>query len=145
MTDEQGRAPLTDRQRLVYEFIVAYQRKAGYPPTMREIGSHISVGSTNGVDDHLVALEKKGWIRRTSMRSRGIKIVAQPADDGGDPDMEARALRAEERADAAERRAADAERRAREANDRAAQLAAEVSRLQRLVAIRDAAGRRHEK
>lgn len=56
--------PLTSRQREIVRFIVAFRETNGYSPTMREIGVRLGIRSTNGVADHLRALERKGAIRR---------------------------------------------------------------------------------
>ena len=50
---------LTARQRQVFDFIESKIQEWGYPPTIREIGEHLGIKSTNGVADHLKALKKK--------------------------------------------------------------------------------------
>lgn len=67
--------PLTDRQASILNFIVEHIQDQGFPPTLREIGANFGIRSTKGVNDHLVALEKKGRIRRHSDLSRGIEVV----------------------------------------------------------------------
>lgn len=70
---------LTVRQSMVLDFIIDYISVFGYPPTLREIASHMKIRSTNGVVDHLHALERKGYIRRTvSSASRGIEVLRSP-------------------------------------------------------------------
>lgn len=69
---------LTQRQEAILRFIIESIRDAGYPPTIAEIGSEFGIASTNGVNDHLVALEKKGYIERSS-KARGIHITAKSA------------------------------------------------------------------
>ncbi len=69
---------LTDRQAAVLGFINEYRATKGYPPTLREIGSRFGIRSTNGVNDHLRALERKGAISREDMKSRGIKVLTRP-------------------------------------------------------------------
>ena len=64
---------LTDRQRLVLEFIVKSLNTRGYPPTIREIGEHMQIRSTNGVNDHLKALERKGYLVRDQSKSRALR------------------------------------------------------------------------
>ena len=44
----------------------------GYPPTLREIGAHMGIKSTNGVNDHLRALERKGYLRHREDGNRHI-------------------------------------------------------------------------
>lgn len=64
---------LTDRQKSVLQFIIDQIQDTGYPPTIREIGDHLGIKSTNGVNDHLKALEKKGYLKRESSKSRALK------------------------------------------------------------------------
>jgi repressor LexA len=64
---------LTDRQREILDFITASITERGYPPTLREIGEHFGIRSTNGVNDHLKALEKKGHLRREDLKSRAMR------------------------------------------------------------------------
>jgi repressor LexA len=71
--DEEPVSQLTDRQREVLDFISDSIRKRGYPPTLREIGSHFGIRSTNGVNDHLRALEKKGYLHREDLKSRALR------------------------------------------------------------------------
>jgi repressor LexA len=73
---------LTDRQSQVLEYIRASITDRGYPPTLREIGAHMGIRSTNGVNDHLRALERKGYLKREDMKSRALR----PCDMGGLPD-----------------------------------------------------------
>ncbi len=65
---------LTKRQREVLDFIITSIRDRGYPPTIAEIGKAFNISSLNGVNDHLVALSKKGYIERSS-KARGIRIT----------------------------------------------------------------------
>jgi repressor LexA len=73
-TDDK--APLTDRQRAVLEFISHSIEERGYPPTLREIGEHLGIRSTNGVNDHLKALEKKGYLEREDLKSRALRPIS---------------------------------------------------------------------
>ena len=66
---------LTDRQRSVLDFLRQFLRENGYPPTIREIAAHFDMRSPRGVQDHLKALERKGYIRRAKERSRGIEVL----------------------------------------------------------------------
>jgi repressor LexA len=66
---------LTKRQEQTLDFIRQSIVERGYPPTLREIGEHMGIRSTNGVNDHLRALERKGYLRREDMKSRALKLV----------------------------------------------------------------------
>ena len=72
---------LTRRQQQVLNFIRESITERGYPPTLREIGQHMGIRSTNGVNDHLRALERKGYLTREDMKSRALR----PKDMGDMP------------------------------------------------------------
>jgi len=63
---------LTDRQLEVLRFIAREIEERGYPPTIREIGEALEIRSTNGVNDHLKALERKGFLTRDPVKSRAL-------------------------------------------------------------------------
>jgi repressor LexA len=64
---------LTRRQQMVLDYINKSILDRGYPPTLREIGSYMGIRSTNGVNDHLRALERKGYLKREDMKSRALR------------------------------------------------------------------------
>lgn len=68
---------ITERQREIYEFIRATIDKRGIPPTMREIGEEFGIRSTNGVEGHLAALERSGFVTRERGKSRGLSVRAR--------------------------------------------------------------------
>jgi repressor LexA len=85
---------LTQRQQMVLDFIRQSISDRGYPPTLREIGARMGIRSTNGVNDHLRALERKGYLTREDMKSRALRptnlatqalgdeaVAASPAND----------------------------------------------------------------
>src|SRR5262249_25586385 len=69
---------LTERQREIYDFICTKIDEAGYPPTIRDIGSQFEIKSPNGVMCHLKALEKKGPIRRIRKAGRLVPTAKPP-------------------------------------------------------------------
>ncbi|MBI1319329.1 MAG: transcriptional repressor LexA [Candidatus Hydrogenedens sp.] len=69
---------LTQRQKAILDFIIESIRESGYPPTLVELCEAFEIGSTNAVNDHLRALEKKGYIERSS-KARGIRVTEQAA------------------------------------------------------------------
>lgn len=73
-TMKNGKKNLTARQAEVLRFLVDYIREHGYPPTVREISRHIGARSTRAATIHLEALEKKGYVARTS-GVRAIRII----------------------------------------------------------------------
>ena len=64
---------LTVRQKAIYDFLVKTIREKGFAPSIHEIGRQFKIASTNGVSDHLKALERKGYIRRVGKRA--IEVV----------------------------------------------------------------------
>jgi repressor LexA len=64
---------LTHRQQMVLDYIRRSIVDRGYPPTLREIGAFMGIRSTNGVNDHLRALERKGYLTREDMKSRALR------------------------------------------------------------------------
>ncbi len=90
-TSSPDPATLTERQRLVVTFIEGHIRQHGFPPTIREIGHHLGIKSTNGVNDHLNALQKKGFLTREEGKSRTLQLTrtdATVANDDLDDDGE---------------------------------------------------------
>lgn len=72
---------LTGRQEQALLHIQDWIYSHGYPPTLRELGGLMGIRSTNGVNDHLRALERKGKIevRRGGAVARSIKLLGQAA------------------------------------------------------------------
>ncbi len=68
---------LTERQVEVLVHIARSMRATGYPPTIREIGFALDIRSTNGVNDHLKALERKGFIERDDAKSRALTLTRE--------------------------------------------------------------------
>jgi repressor LexA len=66
---------LSNPQARILSFIGAYAREHGRPPTNREIGKEVGIGSTGHVDYHLTVLEKKGYLIRERKKSRGLRLV----------------------------------------------------------------------
>jgi repressor LexA len=75
---------LTERQRQILEFITKRIGVQGYPPTIREIGEEMGIRSTNGVNDHLKALERKGYLKREVLKSRALRPVEHVVYDEGE-------------------------------------------------------------
>lgn len=83
---------LTKRQAQTLDYIRQSIEERGYPPTLREIGEYMGIRSTNGVNDHLRALERKGYLRREDMKSRALRLVGEGAtaeslDEHGESDL----------------------------------------------------------
>ena len=68
-------AILTLRQKQILAYLRDHIATRGYPPTFREIGLAMGIGSPNGVNCHLKVLQKKGFLTRTKNRSRAIQLT----------------------------------------------------------------------
>jgi len=66
---------LSDRQVRVLEVLDRFQRKSGYPPSIREIQVEAELSSTSVVNYYLDQLEDMGLIERDEHKSRGIRLV----------------------------------------------------------------------
>jgi repressor LexA len=72
---------LTRRQEEVLEFLKDFVMERGFPPTLREIASHLKVNGPRGPQKTLRILERKGYLRRISGGSRALEIVGvSPAE-----------------------------------------------------------------
>jgi len=65
---------LTSRQEEIFNFVKAFIKKRGYPPSVREIGGRFNI-YPRAVLDHLKALEKKGYLKRRGSMSRGLEVL----------------------------------------------------------------------
>ena len=77
LLDPEAEKRLTDRQKEILEFIASTVDQRGVAPTFREIGDALGIRSTNGVADHVKALERKGYIERPGGRgsARSIRLT----------------------------------------------------------------------
>ena len=75
---------LTPRQQEIWEFLVEYLARHGYPPTVREIGEAVGLASPSTVHAHLANLERAGLLRRDPTKPRALELLhehRQPAPD----------------------------------------------------------------
>lgn len=66
---------LTARQTEILDLIKAAIEQTGFPPTRAEIAQTLGFKSANAAEDHLRALEKKGYISLAPGASRGIRLT----------------------------------------------------------------------
>lgn len=67
--------PLTRRQSEILEFLRRYIAEHGFAPSFEEIAEHFEFQSLATVHEHLVNLERKGYIRRSYNESRSIEVL----------------------------------------------------------------------
>jgi len=65
---------LTDRQKEILDLIKSYIGDYGFPPTRADISKELGFKSANAAEQHLRAIEKKGYIKILSGASRGIVL-----------------------------------------------------------------------
>ena len=68
--------PLTVRQRQILQCIDESMRERGYPPSVREIGARVGLGSPSTVHTHLNTLQRRGYLRRDPNRPRAIEVIS---------------------------------------------------------------------
>ena len=74
------RPVLTQRQNEVFEYVRTYFRDRGRPPTLKEIGAALRIASPAGVRKHLIALERKGYLKRQPRVARGVRLAGAELD-----------------------------------------------------------------
>jgi repressor LexA len=75
--DNAGGPPppsITARQQQILGVIRASIHERGYPPTVREIGAAVGLGSPSSVTHHLKALERRGVLRRDARAPRAVDV-----------------------------------------------------------------------
>ena len=68
---------LTGRQQEIWDFLVGYVDRHGYPPTVREIGSAVGLASPSTVHAHLANLERAGLLRRDPTKPRALELIGR--------------------------------------------------------------------
>jgi len=66
---------ITQKQREVLEFLKIFLAENGFPPTRGEIAEHFGFKSPNAADENLRSLVKKGFIKLSAGKFRGITII----------------------------------------------------------------------
>jgi repressor LexA len=74
---------LTEKQQAILDFIQDYLDKHQYPPSVREIGRNFGIYPAT-VQDHLSAIERKGFLKKKKFQSRTLSVSAT-ARRGGIP------------------------------------------------------------
>src|SRR5215216_236146 len=69
-------SPLTARQQEIWQFLVDYVDRHGYPPTVREIGEAVGLASPSTVHAHLANLERAGLLRRDPTKPRALELLS---------------------------------------------------------------------
>jgi repressor LexA len=73
---------LTEKQRLVLNFIAHFINEHNYPPTFRQIAEHFEI-TVKAAYNHVLALKRKQKIKLGDKSSRTIELIAHEFDDSG--------------------------------------------------------------
>lgn len=65
---------LTEKEKEVYKFISECLEKNGYAPSVRDVCAAVGMKSTSSVHEYIRRLEAKGYIRKSSGKSRALTI-----------------------------------------------------------------------
>ena len=76
---------LPPRQRFLLTYIETFLAERRYVPTLGEMAKALEVASLQAVKDHLLALERKGYLRRSPGRPRAIELLSERAENKGIP------------------------------------------------------------
>ncbi len=66
---------LTGRQQEIWDFLVDYVDRHGYPPAVREIGERVGLASPSTVHAHLANLERAGFLKRDPTKPRALELT----------------------------------------------------------------------
>lgn len=79
------RKALSPRQGVLLTYIETFLLEHGYIPTLAEMAKSLGVSSLQAVKDHLAALERKGYVRRSPGRPRAIELLSGRSENKGIP------------------------------------------------------------
>lgn len=71
------KAELTQIQKSILGFLIEQIKGRGIPPTLADIANHFGYSNRATVQQHLQAIEKKGYIRKSPKLSRGIELTLE--------------------------------------------------------------------
>ncbi len=74
--------PLTRKQREILDYLQAAITRNGFAPSFEEIAEQFGYQSLATVHEHLINLEKKGYIRREYNESRAIEVLPPRGSSG---------------------------------------------------------------
>jgi repressor LexA len=75
---------LTARQQEIWQFLVDYVDRHGYPPTVREIGEAVGLASPSTVHAHLANIERAGLLKRDPTKPRALDLIGHRRESRAD-------------------------------------------------------------
>ncbi len=82
---------LTARQQEIWNYLVEYVDRHGYPPTVREIGEEVGLASPSTVHAHLANLERAGLLRRDPTKPRALELLGRERREPSERESDERA------------------------------------------------------
>lgn len=76
---------LTQKQQIIYDYLMQFSAEHGYPPSVREIAAAVGLKSPSTVHFHLKALEEAGVINRSTGKTRAITAVQSGVPEEAEP------------------------------------------------------------
>ncbi|MEW6009643.1 MAG: hypothetical protein AB1629_08440 [Candidatus Omnitrophota bacterium] len=67
--------PLTEKQKQLFEDIISFWDKNGYPPTYNEMKTVTQTKNIFAIQKHIKSLETKGYISIVKGKRRGIRLT----------------------------------------------------------------------
>ena len=83
---------LTERQQQIWNYLVEYVDRHGYPPTVREIGEEVGLASPSTVHALLANLERAGLLRRDPTKPRALELIGRERSGASRPTPETHVL-----------------------------------------------------
>jgi repressor LexA len=80
-----SRIGLSLRQEFLLRYLETFLTERGYAPTLAEMASALGASSLQAAKNHLVALERKGYLRRSPGRRRAIELLVGRSLEVGIP------------------------------------------------------------
>ena len=77
-------ANLTRKQQQIYDFILEFTNRHGYPPSVREIGAAVGLKSPSTVHFHMKGLEEAGVIVKAEGKTRASSLPGAPLGPVGE-------------------------------------------------------------
>ncbi|MDY0084000.1 MAG: transcriptional repressor LexA, partial [Ignavibacteriaceae bacterium] len=68
---------LTEVQKNILDFLIDQIKGKGIPPTLADIADYFGYSNRATVQQHLQAIEKKGYIKKSPKLSRGIELTLE--------------------------------------------------------------------
>jgi repressor LexA len=72
--------PLSPRQQQVLRLISQFMTRHGLPPTRADLARALRLRNRQGIDQHLRAIERKGYLRLEPGIARGIRLLSSAAE-----------------------------------------------------------------